>query len=444
VLSLSTWMSILTVLIVPLFMLALVFGVRHVQRESYYTLVSSLLDFKGVLIENIATTPILTDTGVEESLAQIISESGGVGAALFDKNRTSIGRNNYACDVVSFEWQHLAWQRDVLCQISPIKIRGGIAPNEAYENYLFGEELDTIDSVVIGYVGIAYKTNNSVLKNKETYFLILYFVAIFAFVPLVLRAFLGKSFQDILKNIKNKNYDEMERVISRDGTRVLEFLEISDAYLRQSNRAKGLTSGLLQATEEGDSRSFEMASEIHDKLCAQLHQMKREIERADGSQDIDDVREAWLRSVNDVDSVAREIIDRGSFSTTMYLGLEAGIKMTANAFDDPRISVVYRLEQEPPVHTHKHIVKIVHEALANSVKHSQASKIRVIVSTCEESNNICVAVSDDGQGFNVHEVDGRSFGLLLMQERCSSYLETQLEVSASEDGVSISFEVSSD
>lgn len=65
-----------------------------------------------------------------------------------------------------------------------------------------------------------------------------------------------------------------------------------------------------------------------------------------------------------------------------------------------------------------HLVRIVHEALANVRKHAQAQ--RVCVRLRQENNRLVVTVADDGVGFTTMNSDQHRFGLKTMQERARS------------------------
>jgi signal transduction histidine kinase len=61
------------------------------------------------------------------------------------------------------------------------------------------------------------------------------------------------------------------------------------------------------------------------------------------------------------------------------------------------------------------LYRIVQEALTNCARHSQAKTIQVQIGG--KGGNLCVAVKDDGVGFDVFNARGRGLGLIGMQER---------------------------
>jgi signal transduction histidine kinase len=63
------------------------------------------------------------------------------------------------------------------------------------------------------------------------------------------------------------------------------------------------------------------------------------------------------------------------------------------------------------------VFRIVQEAVANASRHAGASRIAVSLSV--ESGNLAVDVDDDGCGFTVWSLAGRSIGLDGMRERAT-------------------------
>ncbi len=79
------------------------------------------------------------------------------------------------------------------------------------------------------------------------------------------------------------------------------------------------------------------------------------------------------------------------------------------------------------------LLRIAQEALANVVKHAQASRVQV--NLMYKANEICLSVQDNGQGFELDSITGRStsdsacYGLLIMQERAAA-INGQLTISS--------------
>lgn len=77
------------------------------------------------------------------------------------------------------------------------------------------------------------------------------------------------------------------------------------------------------------------------------------------------------------------------------------------------------------------VFRIIQESLNNVVKHSKASKVKVVIET--QTDFICAFVRDDGIGFNLDEgVGDDSFGLQGMKER-TAMLNGEFEISSARD-----------
>ncbi|WP_077297228.1 sensor histidine kinase [Virgibacillus pantothenticus] len=63
----------------------------------------------------------------------------------------------------------------------------------------------------------------------------------------------------------------------------------------------------------------------------------------------------------------------------------------------------------------EHVFRIVQEALANILRHSNASK--VVIQISKRSDELLLHISDNGNGFNVDEERKASYGLKTMKER---------------------------
>jgi signal transduction histidine kinase len=81
-----------------------------------------------------------------------------------------------------------------------------------------------------------------------------------------------------------------------------------------------------------------------------------------------------------------------------------------------RVTIAAETVSDELPETHKTcIYRIVQEALHNSAQHADAHKVRVTVQ--QDSNNLLLAVQDDGKGFDTKRQKG--LGLLGMEERVS-------------------------
>jgi signal transduction histidine kinase len=100
-----------------------------------------------------------------------------------------------------------------------------------------------------------------------------------------------------------------------------------------------------------------------------------------------------------------------------------------------RLGVTVDAELEPvqlsPPVEHA-VLRVVQEALANAVRHAQPSRIELRLQ--QRDNQVAVAVTDDGRGFDPAEASGRhGLGLGLMRERVAE-LGGQFQLDSTPDG----------
>lgn len=87
-----------------------------------------------------------------------------------------------------------------------------------------------------------------------------------------------------------------------------------------------------------------------------------------------------------------------------------------------------------PLPVEEALLRIAQEALANAARHSRATKVDLAL--LAEPDMMVLRISDNGQGFDVHEVNGPGVGLSSMQERAQA-LHGTLHVSSSSHGTCI-------
>jgi signal transduction histidine kinase len=71
-----------------------------------------------------------------------------------------------------------------------------------------------------------------------------------------------------------------------------------------------------------------------------------------------------------------------------------------------------------PEEMEQHLLRIAQEAVANTLKHAEANRIRIQLEM--GARRLCLRVEDDGRGFEQQEAfraSGGHFGLLGMRER---------------------------
>jgi signal transduction histidine kinase len=178
---------------------------------------------------------------------------------------------------------------------------------------------------------------------------------------------------------------------------------------------------ILSAQEEERSR---IARELHDDLAQEMALLHLSLEQFGASNDLS---AAAHQAVNELVEMSSQMmssvrkLSHGLHPATLDLiGLDVAIKGLCGDIErQHNLPVQYsshqvpkRLERMVSVST----FRIAQEALRNVVKHSRATAAAVDLS--RKGNRLVLCVSDDGDGFDVHAVDGRTgLGLISMRER---------------------------
>jgi signal transduction histidine kinase len=101
------------------------------------------------------------------------------------------------------------------------------------------------------------------------------------------------------------------------------------------------------------------------------------------------------------------------------LGLAAALRWYAKArADKPGIEVVTRFEGQAgrlPAHVETALYRVGQEALANAVKHAEATRVELGLEYAR--GYTALTVFDNGKGFDLAQARGRGLGLLSMRER---------------------------
>lgn len=184
---------------------------------------------------------------------------------------------------------------------------------------------------------------------------------------------------------------------------------------------------LRELAAQGDAlREYErknIAREVHDELGQVLTALRMDLSYADQKfgasqpelQDrIQGMRVLVDRAIQGVRNVAAHLrpsaLDMGLVPALDWLGGEfrrhAGISCTL-AIETESVDL--------PEHQAVGLFRIVQESLTNVSRYAQASAVYVTLR--HEDGQLVLQVRDDGQGFDVAQAQGRSFGLLGMQER---------------------------
>ena len=187
------------------------------------------------------------------------------------------------------------------------------------------------------------------------------------------------------------------------GETVLRFTELSELESREQARMSRLiTRKMLEAREEERRR---LARELHDGIGQELYALRL---AARTKQPVDEMAQQLME---EVDNLAKQlwppVLDK--------LGLS---KALIEAFR-PHKNVVVEILAELPdlsVPLKAALYRIAQEAVTNSLKHSDADRIQVLLD--RRSNEIFLIVKDNGKGFAPEASEGEgTLGLASMRER---------------------------
>ena len=193
-----------------------------------------------------------------------------------------------------------------------------------------------------------------------------------------------------------------------------------------------------------------MARELHDSLAQSLAYMKIQVSRLQHSldsgappagavamaQELRDALNNAYREVRELISAFRTQLGRG--------GIASALQDIATEFSH-RNNLVVSLDNQLAgcrlgINEEFHLLQIVREAIANTVRHAHASQVHVALSYGQD-HRVRVVIEDDGRGLPSLQSDDRHYGLSIMRERANS-LGGELALEPREGGgtrVSVSF-----
>jgi len=177
-----------------------------------------------------------------------------------------------------------------------------------------------------------------------------------------------------------------------------------------------MTRKLVEAQERERAR---IGRELHDDINQRLAILTLELQRLQENPSelqsrVRELRQETIEISNDVQALAHELHP----AKLEYLGVIAGIKSWCREFGErQKVEIHFKNEVHTalPFEVGLCLLRVLQEALHNSVKHSGVKRIEVELT--EQSNEVRLIVCDLGRGFDTREKRGRGLGLTSMQER---------------------------
>ncbi|MGA7318085.1 MAG: PAS domain-containing sensor histidine kinase, partial [Silvibacterium sp.] len=198
-------------------------------------------------------------------------------------------------------------------------------------------------------------------------------------------------------------------------------IDVTDQKVAQQALEK--VSGQLIEAQENERRRI--ARDLHDDICQRLALLSMELDQANRSvNELPDAAKLRLKQIRqhcseiagDVQSLSHELHS----SRLDYLGIVAAIRGFCHEFSKQHEVSIELTDRNVPADLSREVslclFRVTQEALHNAVKYSGVSQYIVDLTATEEE--IQLAVSDSGRGFDVEPVRGnRGLGLVSMQER---------------------------
>jgi signal transduction histidine kinase len=201
--------------------------------------------------------------------------------------------------------------------------------------------------------------------------------------------------------------------------RVERALRGSQVKLRLSyDRIRCLNRRLLGEQEAERAR---IARELHDDISQQLTLLALELDRIAARElQVDSARRLShaLQTAHDVATSVRELSHRLHPSRLQLLGLVDGLDSLRRDMSPPSLPIAFShrlVPQEIDQEVALCLFRVVQEALANAVKHSQAGHVRVELAG--GPSGVSLRINDDGKGFDIESMPNGGLGLTSMRER---------------------------
>lgn len=261
------------------------------------------------------------------------------------------------------------------------------------------------------------------------------------------RELAGKSVNEILPHVPyedggfmKKNVLSSEKIngvdlelqgVKKDGT---EFpVEMTLSEINWDNR-KIFTGVIRDLTERRnlERRIFEIGSEERRRIGCELHdglgQMltgvrllsenlakKLEVHGSPGVEAVNEIAEM----VKDADEYTRTL-SRGLVHVDMEKkGLSVGLQKLCSKFTNVTgISCQYKESGDVEIENYNislHLFRIAQEAVNNAIKHANADYI--VVHLSRDPKEVCVTVTDNGDGFEIEDGHGNGLGIQIMRHR---------------------------
>ena len=189
--------------------------------------------------------------------------------------------------------------------------------------------------------------------------------------------------------------------------------------LRKEAQSQELFSKQLMEVYESERKRI--ASELHDGLGQNLliianrakMGLKKE-ERSLMQKEFEIISDSALESINDVRKITYNLHPLQIDEIGITSAVESMLKRIATLIDNTLSYTIEQIDDLLPKEQQIHLYRVIQETLNNSIKHSGAKNIEVIVVKDEQS--IRMIIKDDGKGFDP-KIKKEGYGMRSLNER---------------------------
>jgi signal transduction histidine kinase len=223
---------------------------------------------------------------------------------------------------------------------------------------------------------------------------------------------------------------ERELAVERESVRAREPSVENAVRLQQEDRIRALLERLVEVQERERRR---LALNLHDHLGQQLTALKLTVgalkqggfKGRQLDERLEQIDEMIAEIDREVDYLAWELRPAALGDGGLAPAMEEFVRRWSSLH---RIAAEFHSTAAPRTHlppeVESHLYRIVQEALNNVAKHAQAKRVSVLFEV--RSDEVALIVEDDGRGFVLADVGGRSrsfrdgLGLTGMHERAAA------------------------
>jgi PAS domain S-box-containing protein len=249
----------------------------------------------------------------------------------------------------------------------------------------------------------------------------------------------GEKFFIEMRVITSSGTEKWVQVSSHQTNKVIEGVYTRSGYVMDITDRKSAEQQLLQIQEQIKLSAIEETKDIersmllrdmHDGLGSQLTYARMMIEN--GQLERANLLELVQDCISDlyliIDTLSQ--VDASLFNILVDFRYRVQKRMSAS---DLQINWIFELEHLSPFkeRTSLQILRIVQEALNNSIRHADPQSITLSARFLQNINALKIEIYDDGKGFNPSVVMGR--GINNMRKRARE-IGADLEITSSDKG----------